>query len=1377
MLVSPSKLKPNRIAKNRTLTFETVKKTHKNLIMIAANNDSQLEKVIKTKLFRPQQLMCSFIPRIIRPMNRKMIRLPQKQFYSDMKEKTNGKLKIGKVDVNFYANRNLLYNIVPEYDETLKEARKTKPGISLQKYLWNYFEDLMESKIEQVGYDKNYLIFPVTDYIPNFKGKILTDYETSDPLILFLRSLRKNTVNKSVFDKFDLILFFNPDANALFPLNIKTFDPTKNYQQAFIRIDRLNNFNNGTDMLNDDVDLEDAVDPEDEVENMKEQIKELVLNKVAKSIKADKLTDFEAATKDEQDIALSIDRKIEEYLSNEENIKKPFNELVAQIESDKEVKTKAVKYVETKKISEQKLAQLSKNLEKEVEVINSIKELDIDDMFIEPDVFEVKGVDKRVTESKLSSLDEEYNRKQSMKDMMNILASFSSSYYLPMTLESFEKVDTSDDFKQVDTIFAKFRTDEGKLLSFSLDIPKVVDKRYFFLGGNKKVLVKQLARLPIVKTKPDRVEITTNYNKITIERTNGKLSRRNSYLLKILKEVKNNPNVTINLGSNNIVNANYKNDFEYEELAGDLTSIITPKYEIMFNRKDLEEEIAMLSIPENFFDEEMTPVGINRSTNSVLYIKNTDLYEFTPGEKENSDFKIADSLFDFIYTTILDRKASDKLPQIGKSFIFTKMKILGESYPIFVVVGLMNGLTDILKRYKVEYKITDTKLKSDSDYVEIKFKDKYLYYKDTVKNTLLLNVLYMMSTEEYDISEFDQDKPYTDFFIDKLDQPIYIKNTLRINLNVVIDPITREVLKDLKLPTDIIDLLLLGNTMLTSNAYRPQNDIRNFRIRGNEIVFAMMYQILADAYVRYQRGKLNGRNIESLDIPRNILVSRLLQEPNVNDHSTLNPVLEMENIASISAKGFRGINLGDAYTLELRAYDESMVGIIAGNATPFGPNSGVTRGLTYNPIISSVRGYITDIENRSRLEPTNVLSPTEMLSSFTSTQADPPRQAMQVSQTKHTMPVVKTHKQLIGSGVNKTMAFMISDDFVFKAKEDGVVELMDLENQLAILKYDNGTKDAIDLSEVFVKNSNSGFYIKQKFLVTVKQGERFKKGDALAYNPSFFDGKGKDIDYKPGTLTKIAISPMDLSYEDSTVISEALSEKAASYVTMLKQVALGPNTIIHKIVEVGQVIRTGDTLLDFTTSFEDPGTSDFLADLAKSLGTDIAEAVGNEKITSKYTGTVANIRIYYNRAVEDLSPSLQQLIKKYKAKVQKRKNVLGGIKSSNLRIPPVEQQTGEKVGTEEYDGVLIEFYTEYYNKMSAGDKLTYSTALKGVISKVLAPEEAPLTEYREEETVEAILTPTGIISRMTADIYSMLYGNKVLVELGKQIKEIMEDKR
>jgi hypothetical protein len=453
-----------------------------------------------------------------------------------------------------------------------------------------------------------------------------------------------------------------------------------------------------------------------------------------------------------------------------------------------------------------------------------------------------------------------------------------------------------------------------------------------------------------------------------------------------------------------------------------------------------------------------------------------------------------------------------------------------------------------------------------------------------------------------------------------------------------------------------------------------------------------------------------------------------------------------------------------------------MVGFIAGNATPHG-NAGVTRSMTYNPKINSVRGYITDIDDKSKLEPSNLLSPAEMLAAFTSTQADPTRQAMQIGQTKHTMPTKVTNKQLIGSGVNKTMAFMISDDFVFKAKNDGVIESLDEEAKIAILKYVNGERDAIDLSEVLVKNSNSGFYINQQFLMVYKVGEKFKKGDAIAYNPSFFSGKGKDVDYQPGTLAKVAIAAMDLAYEDSTIIAESLSEKAASKVVMLKPVSLGPNTILHKIVNIGDEVKVGEHLLDFTTSFDDPSTSEFLATLAATIGQEEADIVANEHVSSKYSGRVADIKIYYNMPMEELNPSLQKLIRMYKNRALKKKAVVGNVKSSNVRIPSTEQQTSEKVGVEKYEGVLIEFFVEYYDEMGEGDKLTYSTALKGIVSKVVNKDEAPISEYREEEIIEAIQTPTGIISRMTIDLYSMLYGNKVLIELGKQIKEIMEDKR
>ena len=1373
MLVSPSKIKKHRLVKNRTLNFETVKKTHQNLVLIAADTNVKLEAIIMSKLFRPQQMMSIFVPRMIRPMGRKALRLNQKDYYAAVKQKTNGKIKIGKNNANIYNGLNVIYNTVPEYAETVKMAGRIKSGVLLQKYMYGYFETLMKDKMDEMEYEKNYLVIPMIDYIPGFKAGVLSNHVSTDPLLLFMRSMKRNTMDIELYKKFDLIMFFNPNANAMYVIDMKEFDVDKDFTIMFSKVNRLNSFNNGEDDLEEDdgilVDNEEDLDDDDQVENMKDDIKNLVLSKIAKKIKANNLTDFEAANKDEQDIMLAIDRKIEKYLEDPANLDKPFAELAAEIERDQEVKAKAIRYVETKKLTIDKLAQLSANLDKETEIIGSLDDLDLDETSIEPDRFEVDGVDERVKTSTLSSLDEEYNKKQFKKDMMSILSGFSSSYYLPMTIDSFRMEDTSDDFKQVDTIFVKFRTDEGKLLSFSLDIPKIVDKRYFFLGGNKKVLTKQLVRLPIVKTKPDRVEITTNYNKITIERTNGKLSRRNSYLMKILKDIKNDK-IIIEFGSNNIINDAYKSDFEYEELAGDISRIKNPKYEVIFNRKELKEEIDMMDIDEKFFTEDMTPIGFNRIKGTLLYLEKGKVFEYGQGQ-------IAENIFALIYEKILGRTEDMKLPKIGKSFVYTKMKILGEAYPIFVVIGLLNGITDILKRYKVKYKLSPEKLKIDPNYVEVKFQDKYLYYEDIIQNTLLFNVLYTMGTEEYEFSDFDTDGPFTDYFVEKLDQPIYIRNTLRINLNVMIDPITKEVLKDLKLPTDPIDLLLLANTMLTTSAYRPQNDIRNFRVRGNEIVNAMMYQLISDAYVKYQRGKLNGRNVETLDIPRNKLVSKLLMEPNVNDHSTLNPVLELENIASVSAKGFRGINLGSAYTLELRAYDQSMVGIIAGNATPFGPNSGVTRGLSYNPKLNTVRGYIPDIENKLGLEPTNILSPAEMMSSFTSTMADPPRQAMNISQTKHTMPVVKTHKQLIGSGVNKTMAFMISDDFVFKAKEDGYIEKIDNDNQLAILLYKSGKKDAIDLSETLVKNSNSGFFIKQKFLISYAEGEKFKKGEAIAYNPAFFTGKGMSMDYKPGTFAKIAISPIDLAYEDSTMISESLSKKAASNVTMQKQVSLGVNTIVHSIAEVGQTVKTGDSLLDFTTSFEDPATAEFLADLSRTLGSNIANTVGNEHITAKYTGKIVDIKIYYNKPLTELHESLVKLIKKYRGKVQKRKQALVGIKTASVHIPPLEQQSGDKIGQEKYEGVIIEFYIEYFDIMTDGDKLVFNTALKAVIARTVAIEESPISEYRQEEHIEAILSPTGVISRMTSDVYSMLYGNKVLIEVGKQIKEILNDER
>ena len=126
---------------------------------------------------------------------------------------------------------------------------------------------------------------------------------------------------------------------------------------------------------------------------------------------------------------------------------------------------------------------------------------------------------------------------------------------------------------------------------------------------------------------------------------------------------------------------------------------------------------------------------------------------------------------------------------------------------------------DILQRYKVDYHINKHKETKNVNYVEVKFKDCYLYYKDDIRVNLLLNSLYLMNPEQYNYSDFDAELPYTQYFMHLLGDSIGIhtRNTLRISLGVMIDPITRDILRDLRQPTDIIDVMLYANTLLVGN--------------------------------------------------------------------------------------------------------------------------------------------------------------------------------------------------------------------------------------------------------------------------------------------------------------------------------------------------------------------------------------------------------------------------------------------------------------------------------------------------------------------------------------------------------------------------------
>ena len=471
------------------------------------------------------------------------------------------------------------------------------------------------------------------------------------------------------------------------------------------------------------------------------------------------------------------------------------------------------------------------------------------------------------------------------------------------------------------------------------------------------------------------------------------------------------------------------------------------------------------------------------------------------------------------------------------------------------------------------------------------------------------------------------------------------------------------------------------------------------------------------------------------------------------------------------------MNSSDAYTEEIRAFDGSMLGLF-GIFTPVSAEVGVNRSLTLNPRVLNERGKLADVQDAKSLSMDQVFAPGELLNVFTANHADPMRICMATTQGKHIMPTAVQHNYLVGTGLDKTLSKLVGQDFAFKATSDGVVEKIDSKNGLVFLKYEDGTTTAIDINDKPAKNSASGFWIRNRLVLKdgVKVGAKFKKGEILATNPMFFkvDMDGSD-GFAPGRLTKVALMCLPRSYEDAIPITERVAQEMASEVITEKQVVMKANSKIIKIVGKGQKVNVNDPMI----IFEEIGdTAKNALDAveriaAKAKGTDL-EHLGRNVVRSKYSGRITDIKVYYNCDLEspNLEPSLKKFIQDYVDTNRRRAALLKDIRQDEIiEMPSTERIDSDKILGTEMQGVLVCFFISHEEPLDIGAKVTMFSACKGVVSEVIEDSQAPRSEYRNEEPVEAVLSPMSVISRNVPDLLMTGWCNKVILELKKQVLE------
>lgn len=1062
------------------------------------------------------------------------------------------------------------------------------------------------------------------------------------------------------------------------------------------------------------------------------------------------LEDFEDEVKDDIDEVMTTDE-----------------EIAAEVIEEIQNKTAPLKNIKTSPISsarDQKLREEQKKIVVKNETIEQILERDAINVPIKvEDKSEVMHTsNENMHKIKFNNFDKTYLDELYMKDIVacfDMLKDKESPFYIT----NIEIKDTSTSMNYQETWKVTLMDEVGKKHIIKVDIPKFQNDRFMFIDGTKYMILKQNFYNPLVKDTPDTVIITTNYFKITVDR---KATKSLATIERIFSLIKKTGDTKIFVtGDSTRGNIKYISSLEYDEISRRLFKFESNNCTLYFSRDYIKENLSNI-IPTNIKGNEFF-IGTEGNT-PVLINEDTGLD------------RLGRTIIDIIENNLPDDyKTIFKSLKSPSQSMYAEAKLAGEFIPVIAILIVWIGLTKTLEKMNIRWHFDYSAKRvppSTSSTKYMRFVDGVLEYESQTFVELIMNGLNKLHPEKLRFEDFNTEAGYADYIYSRWGSYNGI-NEVKSFYDFLVDPITKDVCKTLMLPTEPDELLIYAVKLLSDNAYVSKASDQSYRIRSIEMIPSILYSCIASQYKAYVK---SGRRLP-MTLNQRVVISRLISEKTVEPYSTLNPVVEVGKMSTISNKGFRGSNSEFAYNdEEKRSYDPTAVGKLAISTSP-DANVGINKQLVIEPTVTNARGIREQVEDNETLKDVNIFSPVEMLTPGTARYDDPIRTAIAGKQSQHVVPVKDAAPALISNGYDEAVQFHLSDDFVINAEEDGQVVDVNEELGLIVVKYKSGKTRAINTNPEIVKNSGGGFYISNHLTPThTKKGERFKKNEPLAYHDKYFRySKINGLRYAIGPIVKMAYVSSYNTYEDAGICTAQLAERMQTSIVYRELGKFKKNNNILNMVNIGDHVNIGDSLIKFDVSTEDNELAKYLSKLSEENQSILEEETKND-IKTNHAGRVIDIKVYSLLDPSNLSPSLGEIVKKYFDKGISKKDYLDKFDSTDSVMKagyllkdstePEKNRYNSIAGIKGID-VLIEIYIEHDDTLAVGDKVALYSANKQIVSEVIAKGYEPYSEFRPDEEISVITSPGTIARRMTSSVIPVSAAMKCMIELKRKIKD------
>lgn len=326
---------------------------------------------------------------------------------------------------------------------------------------------------------------------------------------------------------------------------------------------------------------------------------------------------------------------------------------------------------------------------------------------------------------------------------------------------------------------------------------------------------------------------------------------------------------------------------------------------------------------------------------------------------------------------------------------------------------------------------------------------------------------------------------------------------------------------------------------------------------------------------------------------------------------------------------------------------------------------------------------------------------------------DNSRALMGSNMQKQAVPLLVSQQPIVATGMEYKAA--VDSGVVVCAKNAGYVEKVCADE--IVIRTDAGTKDVYHL--IKFKRSNQGTCVTQKPIVDV--GERVEVKQVIADGPATDKGE-----ISLGKNALIGFMTWEgYNYEDAVLLNEKLvrddvytSIHIEEYSHEARDTKLGPEEITREIPNVGEdalkdltpdgiirkgtEVRAGDILVGKVTP---KGETELTAEerLLRAIFGEKAREVRDTSLRLPHgeSGIVIDVKVFSRDTSDELPPGVNKVVRVYIA--QKR-------------------------------------------KISVGDKMAGRHGNKGVVSRILPPEDMPF--LADGTPLDIVLNPMGVPSRM-----------------------------